>query len=192
MRMPPWRPRSTREAQAGLQFALGTVTRPNPIVILWRWRYEACLAVGIPVFVLAAVSAVGAAWTIAAMAIFAAWSTMWPRSRRYLAACSWWVITPHRVRTGCAQGWVYSKSGKLPVVLRTTQHPFGQRVLVWCRAGTNVQDFIQARELLTAACWAHDIYIYYDPRHTHLVTLDVIRIPDKTAEPKPSDSPPNC
>jgi hypothetical protein len=173
----PWRPRSTREAQAGLQFAVGTVTRPNPVVILWRWRYEACLAAGLPACIVAAVNAAGTARAVVVITVLAGGSAAWPRSWRYLAACAWCVITAHRVRTGCAQGWIYSRSGKIPVVLRTTRQPFGERVMVWCRAGTSVGDFVQARELLTAACWAQDIYIYYDPRHTQIVTLDVIRVP---------------
>lgn len=191
MRVPPWRPRSTLEARAGIELALGTVTRPNPVVILWRWRYEACLVVGIAVGMLCAVDAVGAVRTITATAILAGWSALWLPSRRYLASCAWRIITPHRVRTGCAQGWIYSKDGKIPIVLRTTRQPFGERVLVWCRAGTSVRDFIQVRELLTAACWAHDIYIHYDARHTHVVTLDVIRVPGEIDEPEPSSTPPS-
>src|SRR5260370_39670967 len=38
--MPSPRPRSTRQARAGLEFGLGTVARANLAVAAWRWRYE--------------------------------------------------------------------------------------------------------------------------------------------------------
>jgi hypothetical protein len=60
-------------------------------------------------------------------------------------------------------------------VLLTRRQPFGERVYLWCRAGTCKQDFEAARELLTAACWAHDIRVSSHPRNAQLVTLDVIR-----------------
>ena len=46
--MPSPRPRSTRQALAGLQYALGTVAPANPLVFAWRWRYELILGIGLP------------------------------------------------------------------------------------------------------------------------------------------------
>ena len=46
--MPSPRPRSTRQALAGLQYALGTVAPANPLVFAWRWRYELILGIGMP------------------------------------------------------------------------------------------------------------------------------------------------
>jgi hypothetical protein len=165
----PWRPRRTRDARAGLHFALAAPARPNPAVMLWRWRYEAALAAGLPGGLLAAIDIAGAIRALAAVAAVAIWCAWWPPARRYLIACAWRVITPHRIRAGCAEGWIYSSRGKLPVILRTSQEEFGERVLIWCRAGVSAQDFVLARDLLTAACWAGDIYVWCDPRHTHLV-----------------------
>src|SRR5215471_11927698 len=45
MMMPAPRPRGTRQALAGREFAIGRVARPTPFAIAWRWRYEALLAV---------------------------------------------------------------------------------------------------------------------------------------------------
>jgi hypothetical protein len=33
-------PRSPRQALAGLQYALGAVVPPNPLVFTWRWRWN--------------------------------------------------------------------------------------------------------------------------------------------------------
>jgi hypothetical protein len=60
-------------------------------------------------------------------------------------------------------------------VLLTRRQPFGERVYLWCRAGTCRQDFEAARELLTAACWAQDMRVSSHPRNAQLVTLDIVR-----------------
>ena len=50
----------------------------------------------------------------------------WPPSRRRFTARAWCVITPHRVRTGCAQAWIHTRDGHLPVVLYTVPAGFGE------------------------------------------------------------------
>ena len=99
---------------ASVEMAMRLAASPNPIVVAWRWRYELALTV-----VLAAVT-FGIVQAIIARA--------------------WCVITAHRLRTGCAHSWIQSRTGKLPVILRTTAQPFGERVLVWCAAGTSADD----------------------------------------------------
>lgn len=172
--IPSPRPAGTRHAWAGLEYAVGTVAGANPIVAAWRWRYElaglACLAatwtsLGAPV---AAGLTAGLAATLAITACF-------PRGRRFLAARAWCIVTPHRVRTGCAQAWIHTRYGKLPVILLTRCQPSGERVYLWCRAGTSALDFTSARNLLAAACWAMDVQVSQHARHAHLVALDVIR-----------------
>jgi hypothetical protein len=114
--MRPYRPRSTREALASFQFALGTVARPSPFVIAWRWRYELGLTAGLPLAVIGLVHAVGAGWAIGVIAALAHAIVLWPAARRLLVAQAWCVITAHRVRTGCAQAWIHSRTGKIPIV----------------------------------------------------------------------------
>jgi hypothetical protein len=60
-------------------------------------------------------------------------------------------------------------------VLLTTRQPFGERVRLWCHAGSCAQDFQSAVNLLTAACWAQDMRVTCHPRYRQLMTLDVIR-----------------
>jgi hypothetical protein len=175
--MPSPRPRNTRQALASLQYALGTTARSNPLVMAWRWRYELAIGVGLPLLLIVFTGIRGMLITLAAMAVLMGVAMIWAPSRHYLADRAWCVITPHRVRVGCVQGWIHSRRGKIPIVLLTTRQPFGERVHLWCRAGICSQDFASALPLLVAACWASGIRVMDNQRYTHLVTLDVIRRP---------------
>ncbi len=169
------RPRSTRQALAGQEFAIGRVARPNPIVIGWRWRYELASAVGLSAGTILLTRSVGVGWVITGASTLVALIAQLPALRHWVVAHAWCVITPHRVRTGCAHAWIHSRRGKIPVVLRTTAEPFGERVHLWCRAGTSAEDFVRARHLITAACWARDVRVTCNERYVHLIVLDVIR-----------------
>ena len=172
--MPSPRPRSTRQAQAGWQYAVGTVSRANLIVTAHRWRYELAAAGAVTATLMIPGPATGFK-VIAALVALICVTACWPVGRRFLVARLWCVVTPHRVRVGCAQAWIHSRDGKIPVVLITRCKPFGERVYLWCRAGTTVFDFSSARLLLAAACWAQDVRVACHPRYTHIVALDVIR-----------------
>ena len=52
---------------------------------------------------------------------------------------------------------------------------FGERVTLWCRAGTTHGDLASARDILRAACWASDVRVVASARYAHLVVLEVIR-----------------
>src|SRR5690349_8936881 len=169
------RPRNSGPRQAGLYYEWVTVARANPAVAAWRWRYElgllgalavAFAGLGLVAGLVAIANTAGLLGTLAAL---------FPALRRHLAARFWCVVTPHRVRVGCVQAWIHSRYGKIPVILLTTRQPFGERVYLWCRAGTMASDFVEARELLAAACWADDVRVWRGERHAQLVCLDVIR-----------------
>jgi hypothetical protein len=153
------------------------VAAPNLLVVTWRWRYEIALVSGLSAGLAAAVISFGSVPTIAAVLVVTLTILCWPRARRFSLDRAWCIITPHRVRAGCAEGLIYSSQGKIPVILWTSHQSFGERVLLWCRAGTSADDFVSARAVLTAACWAKDVAIFFDTHHTQLVTLDVIRRP---------------
>ncbi len=169
------RMRGTRQARASLEYALSTVARPNPLVLAWRWRYEIGGVVAMTFAVLATTSAIGLIWTITAAAGLAIGIVAIPESRRIAMAHAWCVITPHRIRSGCAQAWIHTRSGRLPFIVLTTCEPFGERVRVWCRSGISAQDFEAARHMLAVSCWAQDVLVTRSERYAQLVTLDVIR-----------------
>jgi hypothetical protein len=182
--IPSPRPRSTRQALAGLQYALGTVAPANPLVFAWRWRYELIMGIGLPAMLIVLGGIPVMLVTYAALAVLISAALIWAPARRHLLARAWCIVTPHRVRVGCAQAWIHSRRGKIPIVLLTTRQPFGERVHLWCRAGTSTIDFTSARPLLTAACWARGIRVNGNERFAHLMTLDVIRhLPPGQSQP---------
>ena len=126
---------------------------------------------------------------LAVAAALAALAATRPGFRSFVAARAWCVITPHRVRTCFAQAWVHNRAGQIPAVLRTTAQPFGERVLLWCRAGTSFEDIESVLGLLAAACWAVDVIASRRGERAHLVYLDVIRRPQWEAKPAAGPGP---
>jgi hypothetical protein len=175
--MPLDRPRNSRPGQAGLYYEWVTVARANPAVAAWRWRYE----LGLVSVLAAAFAGLGLVAGLMAIAntagLLGTLAVLFPALRRHLTARFWCVVTPHRVRAGCVHAGIHSRYGKIPVILMTTRQPFGERVYLWCRAGTTASDFAAARELLATACWADDVRVWRGERHAQLVCLDVIRRP---------------
>jgi hypothetical protein len=163
--------------RADIQRALAVRSVPNPLVVTWRWRYETLLALGLAGGLATAMIAFGALPTALAVLVLTCTILFWPTARQFTVDRAWCIITPHRVRAGCIEGLVYSRRGKIPIILWTSHQAFGERVLLWCRAGTSVDDFVSAHAVLTAACWAQDVAIFSDVHHPHLVSLDIIRRP---------------
>jgi hypothetical protein len=169
---------------AELQQSLRPVARPNLLVLIWRWRYELVLLASLPAVIILLMARVSWVWTLTGVSVVAATLANWPDARSWLFAHARCVLTAHRVRTGCAQAWIHSRYGKLPIILLTSPKPFGERVHLWCRAGTCLEDFESASGILRSACWAHDVHISASARYPHIVILDVIRyetIPTATA-----------
>lgn len=174
MKIAPHWHRDTRMT-TDLRRALVTVARPNPVVAAWRWRYEIALLAGLAAYLALGIIAVGILPTMAGAVVMTLAVLCWPQARQFVLNSAWCVITAHRVRVGCVEAMIYSSRGKMPVILWTARQPFGERVLLLCRAGTNVSDFTASRAILTTACWAQDVAVLRDMHHPHLVTLDVIR-----------------
>lgn len=152
-----------------------SVAAPSLVVAAWRWRYEIALVSGLAVGLVAAIRAFGTVPTIIAVIVVALAILCWPPARRFATRRAWCIITAHRVRVGCVEGLIYSSRGKIPIILWTSHQAFGERVSLYCRAGTTADDFVSARTVLATTCWAQDVAIFVDPRHTQLVILDVIR-----------------
>ncbi|HEY6278314.1 MAG TPA: hypothetical protein VIX86_18515 [Streptosporangiaceae bacterium] len=170
------RPRPRRRSEAQLAADLNDLLRPyrsSPFGAPWRWRYELALVAGLTMAAVILLRLVGAEATVlAASALAGLLSPPWPPPLR---AAAWHVITPHRLRSGMAHARIQSRRGRLPFIVRTLTTPYGERVLLWCRAGTSAEDLRSARALLRAACWASDIQVTADEQGAHLVCVDVIR-----------------
>jgi hypothetical protein len=173
----PWRsPRRGRpgELLSEIQHGLRPVAPPSIPVLLWRWRWEIAIFLGIPGGMALLIHGIGLPRTLAATGLAIA-PLAWPQARHWTIDHLRCIVIAHRVRTGCAQAWIQTRSGKLPVLLCTTPRPYGERVYIWCRAGICRTDFVAAREILRSACWAKDVRISSHPRYSHIVILDIIR-----------------
>lgn len=156
-----------RPGGPGFGLAFVPVRRANPLVVAWRWRYELTAAAGLA----ALAGRIGPLWTVLFGLACAGSTVLAPVRRR-----AWCVVTPHRVRTGCAHAWVHSRTGRLPMVLRTRPVPGGEEVLLWLRPGMSAGDLADAAPTLAAACWARDVVVRPDPDRGHLVRLTVLRL----------------
>jgi len=160
-----------------LQRVLVPPVRPNPLVVMWRWRYE-LIAICTAVLVVIGLPRAGTAGTVVAGA--AALTAIvvlarWPAGRRRVAARAWCVVTPHRIRAACAQARVYSTRGRLPAVLCCAPRHYGEWVLLWLPAGVTVGDLRAGRDVIATACYASDVRVVPHPRYRHIVALEVIR-----------------
>jgi hypothetical protein len=172
----PWRRRRAdrRELIRRLHQDLMPLAPPSVLAILWWWRWEAGIILGLTSGLTFLISHFG--WLTAPIVLgLAATLAGWPEAREWLLAHIRCIITAHRVRTGCAKAWIQTRSGKLPVILLTRPEPCGERVYIWCPAGISLQDFEDAAEILCAACWATDIYVTGSPRYTQIVIIDIVR-----------------
>lgn len=154
---------------------LRPVRRPNLLVLLWRWRWETMLGAGLPAAVVVAGTHLGWACPAAVLGVAGGAFTVSPAVRRCVITHARCVITAHRIRTGCAQAWIQTRYGKLPIIVLTSPQPCGERAYIWCPAGISLDDFGEARDLLRSACWASDIKVASSTRCSHIVVLDVIR-----------------
>jgi len=165
---------------AEMESAISTVPRPSLAEFGWNWRYELLLVTVLAGQFTSVGVIAGTGWLIAVTAadvILVAGAVAARPLRGKLIAAAWCVITSHRIRTGCRHGWVQSRDGRLPVVLHTTPTRYGERAVLWCRAGITADDLISSREIITVACWASEVRIVANQRGRHLVTLAVIRRP---------------
>jgi len=140
---------------------------------IWRWRYELVLAAAIVFIVGMTVHLLGTVWGMVVLSAAAGvCSPPWPP---WLAQWAWHVITPHRIRVGLKQADIRSGNGWQPIVLRVITAEFGERVVLWCPAGTCAEDIQAARAILRSACWAADVRVHRCGQQAHITVVDVVR-----------------
>jgi hypothetical protein len=106
----------------------------------------------------------------AVLAVAAAFLTLTPLRWRF-----WCLVTPHRVRTGLAQAWVFSRTGRIPMVLWTRPVREGEQLLILRPPGLPAVDLADAAPVLAAACWAGEVVAVPHPTRAALVRLVVVR-----------------
>jgi hypothetical protein len=163
--------RSERHVLSQLETGLAPVARPNPMVLAWRWRHALAPTIGVAALVHYRVSM----WILLlgghAMMILG----LTPSVRRFVIQGAWCVITPHRVRRACAEARIFTRHGKIPIILWTFRDPRGERIVLYCRAGTSPKDFRDTQNILRTACWAKKVTVTRHPRYSSLAILNIIR-----------------
>jgi hypothetical protein len=175
------RPRSRRRGEDELLGALERALVPHRRASLpglaWAWRKELALGVGIAVLFAVVLRASGLAWAVVALsAAVGAFSPPWSEQTK---AVAWQLITPHRLRAGLYHARIHNRHGRRPVIIRVTSEPFGERVRLWCPAGISAEDIRAEADVLRAACWAAGVRVTRDDQRSQLVTVDVIRHPER-------------
>ena len=162
-----------RDLLAGINHATTPLSRPNPLVVLWRWRYEVASVAVLGALGYAAVAATGP--VLIGTAVVLAAVALWPPARSEVWGRIRCVVTAHRIRVGFVEAYLVNRRGKIPAVLWCAPAPFGERVWVWCRAGITPEDVERGRSTIAGACWALDVLVWPHPRRPHWVLLEVIR-----------------
>lgn len=179
--MPAGRPYGPNDPSlmSSLETAVRRVRRPGPVEFTWNWRWEIGLLAALAVtsgLVTRTFGLIGLIVTAGAgLAVSIATLLCWPSARQWCRARAWCLVTPHRVRVGCVNAWVQTRSGRLPFIVSTTPAPYGEQVRLWLRAGLTAADLRAARDVLAAACWATEVRVVPSANRAHLVTLQVIR-----------------
>ena len=144
--MPAGRPHGPNDPSlmSSLETAVRQVRRPGPVEFTWNWRWETGLlaVLAVPVgLVTSAFGLIGLVVTAGAgLAVSIATLLLLAASPPMVPARAWCLITPHRVRAGCVNAWVQTRSGKLPFIVSTTPTPYGEQVRLWLRAGLTAAD----------------------------------------------------
>lgn len=153
--------------------AVGTPRRANPLLVLYRWRYEVAMAIVAPTALAELDSAVGPIWSL--LTLLALTSTLWhwPAARRFCRARLRSVLIQHRLRTAFVRARLCTVDGHPPAILWTV--PKDDVVTVWvsCPAGLDPNAIATAHEMLAAACFATEVTMARHERRANLVALAV-------------------
>jgi hypothetical protein len=163
----------SRRQLAELARELSQPSRSNPVLALYRWRYEVAAAVIVPTALVALDRAIGPLWSIVVLFCLGSSVFHWPAARRFVLARVRAVVVQHRLRTAFARARVCTLDGRRPAILWVTPRESELRVLLACPAGVDIALIRERREVLAAACFATSVAVDRHPRFAHLVVLTV-------------------
>jgi hypothetical protein len=142
---------------------------------IWRWRTEFTASAAIAGLTYWMAQAITTAWAIVVVSGTMAALALIPFTRRHAKGRFWCLVTRHRFQRVCWEARLHTRSGRLPLVLWIGPTEVGEQAIVWCRAGICVEDFEAHTEEIRSACYARDVRVARDQRHSHLIIIDVIR-----------------
>lgn len=172
--------RDDREFRRALERSVAPRRRTSLPLLLWNWWRELLILAGLVILGLAVGDTFGLPGVIAGLsALTGAVALPWSEQFR---AWVWQLVTPHLLRSGLYHAGIENRNGRIPLIVRVTREPFGERVRMRCPAGICAEDVDYARDILRAACWAADVRVMRDDLRAHMVTVDVVRHPDKRGD----------
>ena len=141
----------------------------------WRWRTELLTLGGLLAVLHWLSRQITIHWApvVLAAAVGIAFTIPW--SRRFITRRFWCVLARHRFQHLCWEARLHTRAGRLPVVMRARPTRVGERLTVWCRAGTCAEDFEQHTGELAAACYAREARVTRNTAWSQIVTIDIIR-----------------
>lgn len=151
--------------------------RFNPVLALYRWRYELAVA-GLAVSLVQFGAATHPAAAMAIVLVAAVAVVWWPALRTWLHGRMWAVAVQHRLRSAFRGAALSTWAGRMPAIVWTSPRPAGVRVLVSLPAGLEAGDVRALRDVLAAACFASDVLVERHPRYANIVAVYVVtRVP---------------
>ena len=146
--------------------------RPNPVLALYRWRWEVLL-----LGVVAALVYLGqvTSWVVPVGVVSAVGALLgaWPPAYRAVRDKCWAVVIQHRLRTVFHELGLTTWAGRAPAIVWTSAR-HGIRVHLVCPAGIGAGEMTDVREQLAAGCWAADVLVERHPLHANVVVLVVV------------------
>ena len=147
--------------------------RPNPVLALYRWRWEIAL-LGV-IAALAWVGSTNRALSLAVVLIGGAVLAVSPALRRAVGQRCRAVMVQHRLRSAFHELCLTTWAGRSPAILWTAPRHDGVHVHLLCPAGIAATHFsAEVRATLAAACDAVDVLAVPNPRHSALLVLVVV------------------
>jgi hypothetical protein len=143
--------------------------------VLWRWRTELALVLGVVLVRLLAGRHMSApaAWLVTVSAITGVGG--WPRSRTFIGERLACARARRRLLAGMRETRVATSTGRLPLVLRSRATPAGERLVFGLFPGQSAEMLDSRVEELRAAARAMDVSVTRDRLRADRVTVDVIR-----------------
>jgi hypothetical protein len=148
--------------------------RANPLLGLYRWRWEIAL-----LGVVAALAWLGhqKTWAAPVVVVLVAGGVLavWPAARRAVEQRCRAVMIQHRLRSAFHELCLTTWAGRSPAILWTAPRRDGLRVHLLCPAGIAAPHFTpEVLATLAAACDAVDVRVEPNRRHTALLVLVVV------------------
>src|SRR6266545_5995595 len=183
---------SDRRGKKGKMTWDDLVVYPRPGLVTRAWRRRTEIA-----FVLVALlvwhtlqPVMGSAWLLALAAVAMGLVLAVPATRTWIIARAYCLLTRHRLYAAFREIRATTRIGRLPLVLRVSPTPTGERAVLWCRAGICAEDLEARIDHLRAACWARDVRVVRSARWPQVVITEFVRRePRQIAKVGPSRLP---